>query len=43
MRWMRDHHQSFPEIGERGMSLAAAFSAERSADRWNVFVLGLPQ
>lgn len=34
MRWMHEHVDRLPEMGRRSQELAAAFSAQRWADRW---------
>lgn len=34
MRWMHEHHADLPEMGARGVMLAAAYSAQMWANRW---------
>jgi glycosyltransferase involved in cell wall biosynthesis len=39
MCWMHDHESELPAQGQRGQALAAAFSAEAWAERWQNYML----
>ena len=39
MRWIHERQSELPEIGRRGQSLAAAFSAESWAVRWHNYLI----